>query len=393
MQRNYLSITYAYHFICEVMIVFFLSIPIFYYYYETVPYMSFALVLVGSSVVYVQLFHRVTSYVPYMVLAPCLMVLFYLLSYPLLMSILFGVVFTWRAITLRKEHRLDNEGTYLRWILMLSVILPLFIHDLTFILFVVSVLFLLIVGNIVRNMTVLPKRDRRSKSVAFLSGVFVLVIAGVTVIAYSFHGVRTLIGWIWSAISGVLVWAGSLFVYLLSLIPMPEGQEGEGEPQEGGGPLEIPEETASSETLIDHLFTWLMIIGCIIAAYFIFRFVRKQLQKTFEPIAQQDDHITYEQMDLADERKRTWKERLRNMIPLPKDHVRKRMYQFEKRMSSTEQGRKREETIEEWVNRTGWAIDFELYQRVRYGAQQATKQEVRQLEAMIREIERDDRKE
>lgn len=384
-----MMITYAYHFICELMITFFLSIPIFYYYYDMAPYMSFSFMLLASTVIHVQMLQRVTSYVPYMIFTPCFIVIFYLLDYPIFMSILFGTVMTWRAIVLRKEHRLDGEGTYLRWILILSVIIPLLVHDLMFILFVVSVLFLLIIGNIVRNMTVLPKHDRRSKSVGFLGGMFIVVVAGVTVIAYSFHGVRTILGWVWTAISTVLVWIGSSFVYVLSLIPMPEVKEEEEiENAVLGEQQDIPEGTGLEEAFINDILHWAFMIGCIIAAFFLYRFIRKQLRKTFKPMAASEEHVTYEQMELEDERKRTWKDRFKRLIPLPKDHVRKRMYQFEKSMSQMNQGRKPAETIEEWVNRTGWDIHFDLYQRVRYGTYQATNEEVRQLEDMMEHVEK-----
>src|SRR5699024_5807817 len=169
MQRNYMTITYAYHFIAEAVIILFLSVPIFHFYYDAVPYVTYSVVAIVAACIYVVLLHRVTSYIPYVLVAPILAGLFYVLAIPLWISIAFAVLLTYSAIRLRNEHQLENEAKYLRVILAASILIPIFIHDVSFILFVVSTLLLLIIGNTIRNMTVLPPEDKRGKSSWFLT--------------------------------------------------------------------------------------------------------------------------------------------------------------------------------------------------------------------------------
>lgn len=387
MQRNFMTVTYAYHFIAESMIAFLLSIPIFHLYYEKIPYVEYSVVLIGLTCIYAVLLHRVTSYIPYVLLTPFVAVGFYVLAFPLWICITFAVLFARSAITLRRESSLDKEGLYLRIILIISIIIPLFIHDMTFIFFVVGTLLLLILGNIMRNMTVLSKKDRRGKSTWFMGGVLAIIIASVIVIYFSFTLVRTAIGFIWGVITSILMHVGSFFVYLLSLIPIPDAQEEGDDETIGGEPEDIPENFDSSETLIDQVFTWALIIGAIIIAFFVIRFALRLMKQRFKPLADDEEHVAYEEIGAVAKRKQRWKDRFRNFMPAPKDHVRKRMYQFEKKMHLTERGRAADETIEEWVQRSGWTIDFELYQRVRYGTYTARAEEVAELKRQMTYIE------
>lgn len=387
MQRNYMTITYAYHFIAEAVIILFLSIPIFHYNYGTTPYISYTLIMLIASIIYIIMLHRVTSYIPYLMIAPILGGVFYILDYPLWISIIFAVLLTRSAITLRNERKLENEGAYLRIILAASILIPLFIHDVPFIIFVVSTLLFLIVGNTVRNMTVLPKQDRRSKSTWFLTSMLGIVIIVITMMYFSFNGVRTVIGFIWASITSILAKIGSLFIYLLSLIPLPEGDVDENDEIEGGAPEAPPEYYDDSTTMVDHVFTWIFIIVCMIAAFFIIRFVMRLMKRNFKKAIYDEDHISYEEIGSLNKEKKSWGDRFRSLRNLPKDHVRKRMYQFEKKMSTTDHGRKQEETIEEWVRRTGWNIDFNLYQRVRYGTNEGTKEEAETLKQQLTKIE------
>lgn len=379
MQRNFMTITYAYHFIAEAIIILFLSIPIFHYYYDAIPYLSYSVIVSILTCIYVILLHRVTSYIPYVIVTPLLGGVFYILSYPLWISIVFAVLLTNSAISLRREHKLENEGFYLRIILIASIIIPLFIHDASFVIFVVITLLLLIIGNILRNMTVLPKEERRSRSTWFLTSVLGVIAVAITAIYVSFNWVRVAVGFVWGMITTALAQIGSFLVYVLSLIPIPEPEDAEEEELVSDMGEAPPEFYDDSETLIDHVFTWIFIAISVIAAYFIIRFIIRLTKQSFNRKVFTEEHVSYERIDNIEKEKRSWRDRLKGLFPQPKDHVRKRMFQFEKAMSQTDDGRKRDETIEEWIRRMDWKIDFNVYQRVRYGTFEGTKEEAEQL--------------
>ncbi len=383
-----MTITYAYHFIAEAVIILFLSVPIFHFYYDAVPYVTYSVVAIVAACIYVALLHRVTSYIPYVLVAPILAGSFYVLAIPLWISIVFAVLLTYSAIRLRNEHKLENEGTYLRVILAASILIPIFIHDVSFIIFVVSTLLLLIIGNTIRNMTVLPKEDKRGKSTWFLTSMVGLIVVAITAMYFSFNGVRAVIGFVWGIITTALAQVGSFFVYLMSLIPIPEGDADEESTEMVAGEEPPPEHYDDSHTLMDDLLTWALIIICIIAAFFIIRFIIRLMKKSFKQKTFDEEHVTYEDIGRVAKKKGSWKERFRSWIPTPKDHVRKRVYQFEKKMSATEHARKQDETIEEWVKRAGWDIDFELYQRVRYGTHVGTREEAEQLKQKLHHIQK-----
>lgn len=386
MQRNFMTITYAYHFIAEAIIILFLSIPFFHYYYDTIPYLSYSAIICILTCVYVVLLHRVTSYIPYLIITSVLVGIFYVLAYPLWINIAFAVLLTNSSISLRKENKLENEGLYLRIILIASIIIPLFIHDVSFVIFVVLSLLLLIVGNILRNMTMLPKEDRRSRSTWFLMSMLGVIVVAITIMYFSFNWVRMAVGFVWGLITTVLAQLGGFLVYLISLIPIPEPLDDEEEEPDMGMGESPPEFYDDSETLVEQAFTWILIVICIIAAYFIIRLVLRLMKQSFDRKAFTEDHVSYEHIEGVEREKKSWKNRLKNLIPQPKDHVRKRMFQFEKAMKRTGNGRKQEETLEEWIRRMGWDIDFAMYQRVRYGTFEGTKEQAKQLKQQMDSI-------
>ena len=387
-----MTITYAYHFIAEAIIILFLSIPIFHYYYDVIPYLSYSAIVCILTCIYVILLHRVTSYVPYLIMTPVLGGVFYILSYPLWISIVFAVLLTNSAISLRREHKLENEGFYLRIILIASIIIPLFIHDTSFIMFVVISLVLLITGNILRNMTVLPKEDRKSRSTWFLTSMLGVIVVAITAIYFSFNWVRAAIGFVWGMITTILAQIGSFLVYVISLIPIPEPEDAEEEEIESNLGEETPEFYDDSETLIEHAFTWIFIAISVIAAYSIIRLIIRLMKKSFNRRTFTEEHVSYEHIEGVEKEKRSWRDRLKGLFPQPKDYVRKRMLQFEKTMSQTDDGRKQDETLEEWICRMDWDIDFNVYQRVRYGTFEGTKEEAEELKQKMNMIVEEKRK-
>lgn len=318
--------------------------------------------------------------------------IFYILAYPLWISIVFAVLLTNSAISLRREHKLENEGFYLRIILIASIIIPLFIHDASFIIFVVTTLLLLIVGNILRNMTVLPKEDRRSRSTWFLTSMLGVIVVAITAMYFSFNWIRLAVGFVWGIITTTLAQLGSFLVYLISLIPIPEPEDDEEDQPEADMGEPPPEFYDDSETLIDQAFSWILIVISVIAAYFIIRLIIRLMKQSFNRKVFTEDHVSYEHIEDAEKKKRSWRDRLRGLIPQPKDHVRKRMFQFEKAMNRTDDGRKQDETLEEWIDRMGWDIDFDVYQRVRYGTFEGTKEDAEALKQKMDGILEEEKK-
>src|SRR5699024_3342506 len=122
-------VTYAYHFLSEALIIFLIAIPIMHYNYEFVPYWAYFLTVIGFCLLFSLFTQRTTSYGVYIISAPLIIITFYLLQFPLELSVIFGVALTWRYINIRKETMLSRESSYIRWALVLSTLDVILIND------------------------------------------------------------------------------------------------------------------------------------------------------------------------------------------------------------------------------------------------------------------------
>src|SRR5690625_2748588 len=98
MKNKHSNITYAYHFMSEAIIIFMIFLPIMYYHYQFVLYWTFLAVIIGICLLFSIYSKFTTKFSIYMLTVPALTGLFYVVGFPIELSIIFPVLMTWRYL-------------------------------------------------------------------------------------------------------------------------------------------------------------------------------------------------------------------------------------------------------------------------------------------------------
>src|SRR5699024_6894896 len=135
----------------------------------------------------------------------------------------------------------------------------------------------------------------------------------------------------------------------------------------------------------ENIFGWfigtLIYVLIIIIAFIIIRLFRYRLLK--RKIERNTPSLSYEKV-INDHGE---KGLIKRIFGKPPEHqVRKIIYRFEREAWKLKVGRHPYETLEEWLNRIDAPIDYGIYEKLRYGKKDVSKEEVDSLDHHLRAI-------
>lgn len=396
MQNKHVLVTYVYHFLSESIILFLLTVPIFHFYVNVAtPYWTYLGVVCVMCLVYTFYTKKTSIYGVYLLTAPVFIWLFYVVGIPIVMSVLFSGLLTWRYLDIRKDTGLNRESTYLRWAVSISLILVLMIKDMEIVIYALLIFLILMVGYLMSHLVVVEKEERKQFNHSLWGMIIGSFVLGAMSVLFAFDFVRFLISKVWAFIRYLLL-VGIEFIASIVLaffdfkLEAPEN-ELKMEGQVGGEFQDLIEGVTPSD--FGDLSTFMywafmtLIVGLLI--FIVLRFIRRR----FEIIGEDEtaEQVSYYELDVdeSEQTKPSLLERLKNRAQKRTIHpARKLVYQFEKKLAKHEYGRRSYETIEEWLKRIRMDVDISVYQKVRYGEHDVTEKELHDLRENIRKMER-----
>ncbi|SHF87228.1 hypothetical protein [Ornithinibacillus halophilus] len=388
MQTNQSMITYAYHFLSEAIIIFLITIPIFYHKYEFVPYGSYLAVIVVFGFLFLLISNKV-KYGWNIVLAPVLFGVFYILDYPIIIAAAFAVLLVWRFINIRKEALIHRENHYIVATLLLTAVVSILVHDSLVMLYPFLQFVILFLGYIFSQVYVVNSNDRKQINYRLPLYFVGLLAVGAGIFFVIFDSVRNTV---LSLTQGILNGAGAALrggSDLLSFFTV----------KERGWPKQTPEEAKHGDGYWDELQQFNVIEGgsilliagvsviLLVALGVIIYSLIKRKKRNSDASVEKSDAVSYGSLMDRNGQGQILKNPFKKYFKKPSHPIRKLVYQFEKKASKSNNGRMASETLEDWIARTRFNLNFDSYQKVRYGLKEVTDEELKELKLQLKEIE------
>ncbi|MGY0693300.1 hypothetical protein ACW2QC_10985 [Virgibacillus sp. FSP13] len=389
MQNKHPIITYAYHFMSEAIILFFICLPFMNYYYQWVPYGLYLALVFGICFLFSVYTRFMNNYLPYILTAPGLIAIFIVCGFPIGLSIVFPAVLTWRYINIRGETILERENTYIRITLVLGTGFMLLLNDYQIIVYTFLQFLMMVVGYISSHLTVITKEESRFDKKLWL--LILSVFAAGTVIIFSlFDTGRFVFIKIGEGLSYVAAIVASKSAFLFQFldfdkVELPDDSSPMGQQQEQLNQMEQGD-ASYLEKVLPFIYWG---IALIIAAFVILLVVRN-LKKQF--LVQHQTGVTeavaYGDLDDDRQKGQSFMNKLfGGYFNKPHHPIRKMVYQFEENAVKNGYGRNASETVEDWFKRVGIDADLAVYQRVRYGEKRVSEKDVAELKVQLKEME------
>ncbi|WP_163971593.1 DUF4129 domain-containing protein [Oceanobacillus halotolerans] len=391
MQPKQRIILYAYHYMSEAILLFFVTLPIMYLNYNWIPYWGYIGIAILTCIVFSVYTYVTRSYMWYIFTAPLIGICFYLVGFPLFLTVLFASVLTWRYMNIRNEDDVKRENMYLKLTLFLSIGLMLFIPDIEIIIFVFIQFLILIFGYISGHLSVIQKSDRTQMNYSLGLFIAAMFLVGAVSLLYTFDIARFVLTKVWQGITYILGIVTTFIANILESIVItfePMEQDSSQSIIEQGERIFESRETGDTpliEVIIPYIIWGIILVIAAVVLYLIARQWKRKFAVT--PGQVQDNHVSYEQLDQVKKEKDHFLKRIfRNYKQRPTHPVRKMVYQLEHRLADSPFARKPSETVEEWVKRIGIDSELDVYQKVRYGELEVKDEEVRQLQEVMSKI-------
>ncbi|MFD2045116.1 hypothetical protein ACFSTA_15640 [Ornithinibacillus salinisoli] len=385
MENKHLLITHAYHFISEAIIIFLLLFPATYHHYEGIPYWVYLAVICCICIPF-SLFAKLDwNHAPYIVTIPIIVLLLSIVGFPLHLSVVFAFLLTWRYIAIRSEMHVKRENFYLILTIVLGTGLVVLIKDTQVLMFVFVQLILVVIGNISSHVAVIKKTDQK----AFNRSFWYRFLGIIFLVSLSFFLLSDVIRN--AFLKGYLLFTSGLTSGLSNILePLPDVNLYDfvdyGTEEEQISELENPEfkKSISNIPVVAMIYFGLTAIAIGFGAFFILRFFRTRFK--FKKETHEDNNIyqkSEEKLVHVKSQKRKYRKKLKRI----QHPARKVIYRFEHQAGKFQKGRKPFETIEEWLQRIGFDVNLEVYQKVRYGDIDVSDKEVEQLLVEVTNME------
>ncbi|WP_100012425.1 hypothetical protein [Lentibacillus sediminis] len=384
------KVTFTYYFLSEAIILFLLAIPVFHFFYQWIPYWSY-LAIVGAAGLIFSLFTKVTAnYSWYFLFIPFLFVLFYMAGFPMEAGLVFTLLLTWRYIKIRGADDRGTENNYLFYTILLGALMSLLIQDTEIFLLVIAQALLLLTGYYISLFAVMEKQERKKANSAMWLGAAGIFAAASAIFLYFFEEGRYLITIIWQGFAQLL---GMVLGGLFSLLPFDQlkglnGTDGTMELEEGAPPPDQDQMAQQVNTLNESSPPYVaIVIAAILLGIIVFLIIRK-FKQTFDQVdKKQDTETPHVDLDKENGKKPSLAGRLmKNWRKKPDHPVRRSIMELEQQAARQNKGRHPFETLEDWIKRIPLELDSEVYQKVRYGDEDVSDQEVRELEVQVRRV-------
>lgn len=387
MEKNARIIAQFYHYISEGIISFYAILLVLQFSEEVeASYASFILILLVSAFVFTFFAYRELSVVFYILMVPILAVAFYMTAYILSLIILFSILLPYRYYRIEQTEIKRREAGYLGASGLLVVFLMVFNGD-NEVIWIFLIQFLItFVGYYLTNLMLTSKALRTGLLLQFakMSG---FILLGVLV-AYLFISeiVTRIAGVIWQGISLFIVFFSSIVSGLFSWVqPDPTIYEEEQENDDKG-----IQKSELGESIMDGVESYAIIYIILALTIMIIALIILFLKWRRAPRDASDelDETIYElsndkmQQQAQQSRKRSW----RDIFKRPEHPARRLVYQFEKKLFKSKHARYSHETLEKWLGRIGDGTELEVYQRVRYGDQEVSADELNELKQELNNL-------
>ncbi|MEN2768401.1 hypothetical protein [Ornithinibacillus xuwenensis] len=393
MQHNHPLIAYAYHFFSEAILLFLIALPILHHRFFFEPYGSYLMVVIGASILYTTLTKLTDNIYVYIMVTPILFVAFHLLDYPIIFSVLFSILLTWRYINIRNQETVKRESIYILMTIILTIFVSILVHDSQIMLYPFLQFSILFIGFVFSHFIYVSKQDR--KRIDYKIPVYFVGILSVGAFLFFilFEGFRTVTVTLWKGLldgaSGALIGISNMLSFLeVEQRGWPEQDNSDGHefnPENAGQVIEEP-------SIVDQL-TGLLVLGvtavllCAIIIILLW-VVKKRIVKRLSGVEQRDEvTINVTEVSLETPRENRSIFGIKRFFKPPEHPIRKMLLQFERKANKKQKGRKPFETVEDWFNRIGLNANIEIYQRVRYGELNVSDDEKNTLKEQLKKME------
>lgn len=392
MQNKHPNITYAYHFMSEAIIVLMFFLPIMYVHFQFVLYWNYLGVTVISCLLFSIYSKFTTKFATYILTTPILMFLFYIVGFPIELSVILPALLTWRYLNIRSKQIINRETTYLKIVLLLTPIYIILLKDIEILILALLLFLILMIGHLYSHLIVISKDNRESfnhKLWIYIVGIFMV---GAMSLVLIFDTGRLLIGKLWEGVSYLIVFVASQAARMMDLINYSsiiyeeDNQLVEGVVEDSPENI-IPD--SHSLLIFDNIgvIYWavaIIVLGVII--YLVIRSFKRTVQPLDDPSINQQ--VSYSHLNGKPTPKQSFINHIFEGLFRKPDHpVRKIVYQFERKIAGSKYERKSFETVEDWFGRMKIDTNIAVYQKVRYGELDVSKREVEELKKELKEIE------
>lgn len=380
----------SYHFMGEMLILFLILYPLFYYNLEAIPFYAYLGILLLALICFLFLTKLTDTMALFMLMAPVIFIINVWLKFGLFISMMIALVFVWRFIVLYREVYLEHEMNLFQITLVLALIEVILFKDNLFIIILLMQLFLLTFGFFSANYRQVEKQ-MHSNMKAFIVKV-ILVFSGLLLVFWSVGSIVLRFFWdsilmpLWQLATTIFI---SIFVgimYLLEKIPLPEPQDQNMEADETfeNGNMTNHNLEGTSTAEYNETYAYIIIASlALIALIWIFIKYRKSSFKKKEKETTSNLTTSIDTIDSVP--KASLGTRLKaRFFNQPKHPVRKLIYRFEHDTAKLKEERRSDETIQEWFTRIGAQIDYHVYEQVRYGEMDVTQADKKELEKALK---------
>lgn len=383
LQNKHPILLAASYFLSEVLLIFLITLPNLNGYFHGIPYWSYFSLACFICIAFSIYATYLSRLLPYLLTLPFLFTVFYVFGYPLFLSFLYTGLFTWRYLVIQKRATGNHEMNYLIFTIILAVPLFLFIKDYRILVCVILQLLIILSGHFSAHAVMIPKVQR--KQIPVTVGIYFITLLGLgALILYLLQfAVFKVAGSLLDFTFLILGKFVGLFEFLEDIPPRGSHaevlQEVEGDEKEELG-VSFLEEIAAF--VVGYTGLTIVIAICIITAL-LFLLLKKPWYFSRMGTSRAESYIQSIEK-VSPDNLVTFN--LKNYFSKPKHPARKMVYDFERKAAKSHKGREPFESLEEWFERIGLESNLSIYQKVRYGNDEITDQELSVLQAQLREM-------
>jgi len=371
-QHKEIVIAHAYYFLCEMLLLFLLTFPLFYHYYVWVPFKSYLLILAATCLIFSYIAYKKMHPIWLWSCFPVLCAFFVMLDYPMFFAILFSVVYVIDYAIIHKQELLKREAIYIISGIIISGILLLITNTWTFLSYLMLLILFVFVGYTISNIAGAEKQARKQFPYRLFL-YFIIALTGIGAVFSIFANVlKDSVLFIWHSMISIFTYGLNIMAYGIGYF---FSAERSGWPKQKHNDVDQPDNPVTEQDISQYIPDYLMtvitiVIFCLMFAIIVFLTIKyfknrkkKQVVHRSNIPSNTADNIHY--ADIAVTQKET-KKRVR-MFKKPEHPIRKLVFRFERKAEKYNKGRLPFETVSEWLKRIGMDDELSIYQQVRYG--------------------------
>jgi hypothetical protein len=299
-------------------------------------------------------------------------------NYPVFLNIFFSLLFIVRYIQIRNELVTNKELKYLISTTFLSIFMYLITKEEVSIIFLVLQFFVLVFGYIASHVALIDK-EIKLKINYKLGFYFIILISLGSFISY----------WIMTQSFLVKLWNKFIYItfsfvgrilYFFQFIEDFDTQRAQNSKGNGIGEGKLEKSNSAFESIGITLGIYVL-IGVIIILFGVYK-LYKLYKKDYSPLNIEENkkvNKDYVIKNINQNNTSINRKRPMHFMQYKKHPARKLVHNFEKAAKKNNYGRLQFETLEDWLLRLGVNYNFHVYQKIRYGNIDVSKDEIEKL--------------